>query len=105
MEPTDSAKGKTRREFAYAATTLPPAGANLQGLLTLWREHWGPQNRLHWVRVVAFGEYRPQMGTGPAHPNTSTLCNLTIGVIRLAGETNIVDDIGRYAVPPSNPWP
>ena len=30
--------------------------AALSRLLEIWRGHWGIENRLHWVRDVAFGE-------------------------------------------------
>ena len=30
----------TRRELAYAVTSLPPAEADPQKLLALWRGHW-----------------------------------------------------------------
>ncbi len=82
-------KGKTRRELACAVTSLPPAQASPQRLLALWRGHWGIENRVHWVRDVTFDEDRFQVRTGSAPQIMAALRNLTISVIRLAGETNI----------------
>ena len=96
-------QGKTRRELAYAVTSLPPAEANPQRLLALWRGHWGIENRVHWVRDVTFDEDRSQVRTGSAPQIMAALRNLTISVIRLAGETNIAAALRRHAVHPSRP--
>lgn len=96
-------KRSTRRELAYAVTSLPPSEANPERLLTLWRGHWGIENRVHWVRDVTFDEDRSQVRTGSAPQVMAALRNLTISVIRLAGETNIAAALRRYAVHPSHP--
>lgn len=103
LERIVRAKGKTRRELAYAVTSLPPAEANPQRLLALWRGHWGIENRVHWVRDVTFDEDRSQVRTGSAPQIMAALRNLTISVIRLAGETNIAAALRRHAVHPSRP--
>ena len=81
-------KGSTRREIAYAVTSLPPTDASPQRLLALWRGHWGIENRVHWVRDVTFDEDRSQVRTGSAPQIMAALRNLTISMVRLAGETN-----------------
>ncbi len=96
-------KRSTRRELAYAVTSLPPAEADPQRLLGLWRGHWGIENRVHWVRDVTFDEDRSQVRAGSAPQVMAALRNLTISVIRLAGETNIAAALRRYAVHPSRP--
>ena len=96
-------KGKTRRKLAYAVTSLPPAEAKPQRLLALWRGHWGIENRVRWVRDVSFAEDRPQVRMGSAHQIMAALRNLTISVIRLAGETNIAAAVRRHADHPSRP--
>ena len=96
-------KGKTRAELAYAVTGLSPADASPQRLLALWREHWGIENRVPWVRDVTFDEDRSQVRTGSAPQVMAALRNLTISVIRLAGETNIAAALRRHAVHPSRP--
>ena len=82
-------QGQTRRESAYAVTSLPPDQASPQRLLALWRGHWGIENRVHWVRDVTFDEDRSQVRTGSAPQIMAALRNLTISALRLAGETNI----------------
>ena len=96
-------KVKPRRELAYAVTSLTPAEANPERLLALWRGHWGIENRVHWVRDVTFDEDRSQVRTGSAPQIMAALRNLTISVIRLAGETNIAAALRRHAVHPSRP--
>ena len=96
-------KRSTRRETAYAVTSLSPAAASPQRLLALWRGHWGIENRVHWVRDVTFDEDRSQVRTGSAPQVMAALRNLTISVMRLAGETNIAAALRRYAVHPSRP--
>ena len=49
-------KGATRKELAYASTSLSPAQAGPQELLCLWRSHWEIENRLHYVRDVTMKE-------------------------------------------------
>lgn len=52
-------------------------------------------NSLHYVRDETFGEDRSRIRTGNAPENMATLRNLSIGVIRLAGENNIAKGV-RY---------
>ena len=48
-------------ERAYAITSLPVERADAARLLSIWRGHWGIENRLHWVRDVVFGEDQSQV--------------------------------------------
>ena len=61
LERIVRAQGKTRREPAYAVTSLPPTEANPQRLLALWRGHWGIENRVHWYGTL------PSMKTDPKY--------------------------------------
>jgi len=51
----DLRTGARSRERAYAVTSLSPERATPAQLLTLWREHWSIENRLHYVRDVTYG--------------------------------------------------
>ena len=62
-------KGKTRRELAYAVTSLSPQQAGPARLLELWRGHWGIENRVFWVRDVTMDEDRSQVRTGSDSTN------------------------------------
>jgi hypothetical protein len=45
--------GQTERETRYYITSLNPEAARLN---TAIRQHWGIENKLHWVLDVGFGE-------------------------------------------------
>jgi predicted transposase YbfD/YdcC len=47
------ATGKTERETRYYITSLKPDAARLNRVI---RQHWGIENKLHWVLDVGFGE-------------------------------------------------
>lgn len=64
-------------------TSLPPAEAGPERLLTLARAHWGVENRLHHVRDVAFQEDRCRVRAG-ARP-LAALRNIAITLIRHTG--------------------
>ena len=76
-------------KVTYAITSLPPARADAAALLTLLRDHWGIENRLHYVRDVTFDEDRSAVRTKAA-PQVAAACrNLVIALLRRAGATNI----------------
>ena len=74
---------KASTEIVYLITSLPPEAASPQRLLRLARDHWGIENRLHYVRDVAFAEDRCRVRAG-ARPLAS-LRNFAITLIRRAG--------------------
>jgi predicted transposase YbfD/YdcC len=86
---TCKATGELRREWAYAVTSLPPARATPVQLLTLWREHWAIENKLHYVRDVTFDEDRAAVWKERIPQVMAALRNAVIGVARLSGQTNI----------------
>lgn len=92
VERTFLRKGKVSQEVAYAVTSLSPLKANPSQLLTLWRGHWGIENRLHWVRDVTLDEDRCQV--------LAALRNLTISLLRLGGKSNIAAALRRHAARP-----
>ena len=97
LERTVRHKGKTRREVAYAVTSLSPKEAEAQRLLELWRGHWGIENRVHWVRDLTFGEDRCQVRKGAAPQVMAGLRNLAIRLFRLNQEPNIAAALRRCA--------
>ena len=103
---TDRRTGATRGEIAYAVTSLAGQRATPAQLLTLWREHWHIENKLHWVRGhplgrVTFGEDRSTVRAGVGPQVLAALRNLAIGLLRLTGETNIAAACRRYAAQPA----
>ena len=81
----------TRRsgEIAYGVTSLTEEQASPERIAKLVRGHWEIENRLHYVRDVTYDEDRSQVRTGNAPRSMASLRNLAIGVLRLAGATNI----------------
>ncbi len=98
---TDRRTGETHEEIAYAVTSLAPAHATPAQLLTLWREHRHIENKLHWVRDVTFGEDHSTIRAGGGPQVLAALRNLAIGLLRLAGATNIAAACRRYAAQPA----
>lgn len=94
-------KGETRQEVAYAVTSLSAADGCPERLLALWRGHWGIENRLHWVRDVAFDEDRRQVRTGAAPQIMAAITNAAIGLLRLKGTANIAAALRRCAARPT----
>ena len=90
----------TRREVAYAITSLWPHEASPRRLLELNRGHWGIENRLHYVRDATLGEDGSQVRTGSAPQVMAALRNTTIGLLRMAGVTNIAAALRRNAAHP-----
>jgi predicted transposase YbfD/YdcC len=95
------ATGEVRTEWAYAVTSLPPARATPAQLLTLWREHWVIENKLHYVRDVTFDEDRAGVWKDRIPQVMAALRNAAIGVARLSGQTNIAAACRHYAAQPA----
>ena len=93
-------KGETTVEVAYAVTSLWPHEAGPKRLLELNRGHWGIENRLHYVRDVTLGEDASQVRTGSAPQVMAALRNATIGLLRMAGATNIAAALRRNSAHP-----
>jgi len=101
LERSVTRKGRNTQAVAYAVTSLSPQQANPRQLLTLWRGHWGIENRVHWVRDVTFDEDRCQVRSGAAPQVMAALRNLTISLLRLAGKPNIAAALRRHAAHPA----
>jgi predicted transposase YbfD/YdcC len=98
---TDRRTGEMRAEIAYAVTSLSAQRATPAQLLTLWREHWHIENKLHWVRDVTYGEDRSTVRAGAGPQALAAMRNRAIGLLRLGGATNIAAASRRYAAQPA----
>jgi len=92
--------GEIRTEWAYAVTSLPPARATPAQLLTLWREHWAIENKLHYVRDVTFDEDRAGVWKDRIPQVMAALRNAAIGLARLSRQTNIAAACRYFAARP-----
>ena len=73
------ATGKTERETRYYITSLKPAAARLNSLV---RQHWGIENKLHWVLDVGFGEDLSRKRAGHAAQNFSVLNRIALNMLK-----------------------
>jgi hypothetical protein len=93
--------GELRRAWADAATSLPPARATPAQLLTLWRQHWAIENKLHDVRDGTFDEARAGVWRGRIPQVMAARRNTVIGVARLHGQSNIAAATRPFAAQPA----
>lgn len=98
---TDCHTGRQHHERAYAVTSLPPTRATAAQLLTVWREHWHIENKVHYVRDVTYGEDASTVRTGAAPHALAALRNLALSLLRRDGATNIAAACRRYAAQPA----
>jgi predicted transposase YbfD/YdcC len=76
-------------ETVYAITDLLVHQAKPTHLADWIRGHWSIENKVHWVRDVTYDEDRSQIRTGTGPQVMAAIRNAAIGVLRLAGATNI----------------
>ena len=93
-------RGETM-ETACAITSLLPEPASAEELLALWRGHWGIETRLHYVRDVTLGEDACRVRSGAAPQALAAVRNTVIGLVRLAGGTNVAAALRRFAAKPA----
>ncbi len=98
---TRKSSGYERAEVVYGVTSLGRERAGAEQLLELVRSHWHIENKSHWVRDVTFDEDRSQVRSGNIPQVMAALRNTAIGIMRLAGETNIAAACRRFA---AQPW-
>lgn len=73
------ASGKTEQETRYYISSLRPDAARLNGLI---RQHWGIENKLHWVLDVAFNEDHSRKRVGHAAQNFSVLNRIALNLLK-----------------------
>ena len=73
------ASAKTEREIRYYITSLRPDAARLNSVI---RQHWGIENKLHWVLDVGFGEDLDRKRAGHAAQNFSLLNRLALNLLK-----------------------
>ena len=73
------ATGKTERETRYYISSLKPDATKLNAAI---RQHWGIENKLHWVLDVAFGEDLSRKRAGHAAENFSLLNRIALNLLK-----------------------
>lgn len=99
---TDRKTSRTTVKTVYAVTSLTAEEVTSAQLAKLIRNHW-KIGALHHVRDTTFAEDASQLRTGAAPRAMATWRNLAIGVLKLAGVTNIAAGLRRNARDPRQP--
>jgi len=92
--------GVVREETVHGISSLSPDRADAVCLLTLTRQHWVIENRLHWVRDVTFGEDASQARMGNLPQVMAALRNCAINLLRLHNFSLIPDGFDYFAAYP-----
>jgi predicted transposase YbfD/YdcC len=85
------------KEIVHGITSLDAHDAAAEAVATWVRQHWGVENKIHWVRDVVFAEDHQNAYLGAAAHSMALFRNLAIGLIRLAGHTQIKRTVQRIA--------
>jgi predicted transposase YbfD/YdcC len=88
---------KVSHETRYFITSVQRSLADARQLLTWTRGHWSIENRSHYVRDVTLGEDASRIRKGSGPEIMAALRNATIGLLRIAGATNIAEALRRNA--------
>ena len=71
--------GKIEREIRYYITSLRPDAARLNAVI---RQHWGIENKLHWVLDVGFSEDLDRKRAGHSAQNFSLLNRIALNQLK-----------------------
>lgn len=80
---------KTRQEYAFIITSLTTKDAATADLHDHVRNHWGIENKSHYVRDTVWHEDAQHMNNGTAPHVKATLTNTANSLLRLHGHTDI----------------
>lgn len=85
------------KEIVHGVTSLTTGQAGPEVIAQLIRQHWGIENKIHWVRDTVWREDDQHAYAGTGVQVMATLRNLSLGLIRLAGITQIKRTLERIA--------
>lgn len=85
----DHQGNRLTKEVVHGVTSLTAQQATAEQVASLIRRHWGIENRSHWVRDVVYREDDQHAYAGTGAHVMATLRNLALGLLRLAGVTQI----------------
>jgi predicted transposase YbfD/YdcC len=93
----DHAGNHLTKEVVHGITSLTATQATPETLARFVRQHWGIENKIHWVRDVVYREDHQHAYAGTGAQVMATLRNLALGLLRLAGITQITRALERIA--------
>jgi predicted transposase YbfD/YdcC len=82
----------------YGVTSLTEKQADDMTLMGIIRGHWTIENKLHYVRDMAYDEDRSQVRTGNGPRVMAIIRNLVISILRMLGITNITQCLRENAL-------
>nr|WP_322763095.1 ISAs1 family transposase [Frankia sp. Cr2] len=88
-EEFDLAGARITKEYAFIITSLCGHRASAEAIHTHVRQHWGIENRVHYVRDTTWREDANQAYTGNGPRTFAILRNLALSLFRLHGVTKI----------------
>jgi len=97
LRRTRTERGKTTVEVVYLITSADHQLADPATLAGWVQQHWGIENRIHWVRDNTFGEDASRIRTGNAPQTMATLRSTAVSLLRLTGATNIAAALRHHA--------
>ena len=71
--------GKIEREIRYYITSLKPDARRLNSVI---RQHWGIENKLHWVLDVGFSEDLDRKRAGHSAQNFTLLNRIALNLLK-----------------------
>lgn len=93
----DHAGNRLSKEVVHGVTSLTAEQAAPALLAGLVRSHWAIENKSHWVRDVVYREDDQHAYAGTGAQVMATIRNLALGLLRLAGITQITRTLQRIA--------
>ncbi len=82
-------QAETKYEVRYGLTSLPAEIADAARVMAIVRAEWGIENQLHYRRDVSLREDWSQLRRGQSQQVNSILNNTVVGLMGLAGVSNI----------------
>jgi predicted transposase YbfD/YdcC len=92
--------GKTTHEVVYGITSVPAEVAAAEEVLSLVREHWHLENRVHWRRDVTLGEDGCQVKQSKAAQVLASLNNGVLMLMDRLGVENVRAQMREFAAQP-----
>jgi len=93
--------GQAQCQTHYGLTSLPASEATPERLLTLKRDYWAIENRLHYRRDVSLKEDRCRLRTGHAARTMAILNNLILALIDRLDFQTVPDARRNFS---AKPW-
>lgn len=92
--------GKTTTEVAFAISSKERSAFPARAALKAIRDHWGIENRLHWIRDVVFGEDACRVRSGSAPQVLAALRNTVVTRLHLANVSALTEELERLSSKP-----